>query len=301
METLDLDILNYNYEDLLKLFQLPYDFTINELKNAKKIVYTVHPDKSKLPKEYFIFFSKAYKMLIKLYEFKKSANLSINEHDEYENIEKFSSDENKTILMQQKEFEKSKTDPKVFNEWFNKIFEEANSLNDNQNKGHGEWLKNISNEEHIEAKNPFEMQEIITKKKEKLRDNLLVLHKEFEPLQSSANYNLFQDQNNSSDIFSKLQYEDVKSAHEHSVIPVSEQDFINYKKFNSIDEINRARTIDSLTYNKNYNNHNEILERKKFEENNESVNSYYTLLKRDQVQKEKNNEIWKKLKTITYK
>ena len=47
---------NYNLEDLLRLFHLDYNFNEEQLKSAKKIVLKTHPDKSQLPKEYFLFF-----------------------------------------------------------------------------------------------------------------------------------------------------------------------------------------------------------------------------------------------------
>ena len=56
----DLDLDNYELEDLLKLFKLDYDFNVNQLKQAKKIALKTHPDKSGLPNEYFIFFSKVF-------------------------------------------------------------------------------------------------------------------------------------------------------------------------------------------------------------------------------------------------
>ena len=46
MENLDLDIQNYNLNDILKLFNLNYNFTIDDLKKSKRIVLKTHPDKS---------------------------------------------------------------------------------------------------------------------------------------------------------------------------------------------------------------------------------------------------------------
>ena len=66
-ENLDLNIDNYNLDELLKLFHLSYDFTASDLKQAKRIVLRTHPDKSNLPKEYFLFFSKAYKIIFNIY------------------------------------------------------------------------------------------------------------------------------------------------------------------------------------------------------------------------------------------
>ena len=55
---LDLDIDNYDYEDILNLFKLNHDFGENGLKNAKKIVLATHPAKSGLNKEVSITFDK---------------------------------------------------------------------------------------------------------------------------------------------------------------------------------------------------------------------------------------------------
>ena len=60
----DLNIDNYTYEDLLALFKLEYDFDVNDMKRAKKDVLMTHPDKSKLPNKYFLFYSNAYKLIL---------------------------------------------------------------------------------------------------------------------------------------------------------------------------------------------------------------------------------------------
>ena len=53
---LDLDIRNYNLEDITNLFKIPIVFTETDLRTAKLMVLHTHPDKSKLPKDYFLFF-----------------------------------------------------------------------------------------------------------------------------------------------------------------------------------------------------------------------------------------------------
>ena len=47
---LDLDIRNYNLEDITRLFKIPIVFTETDLRTAKLAVLHTHPDKSKLPK-----------------------------------------------------------------------------------------------------------------------------------------------------------------------------------------------------------------------------------------------------------
>ncbi len=98
MNKVDLNIDNYSYEDILELFHLDYNFDITELKSAKKIVLKTHPDKSKLPKEYFLFYSKAYKMLYYVYEFRLKSKK--NEHDEYENMKNEKSEANTELINQ---------------------------------------------------------------------------------------------------------------------------------------------------------------------------------------------------------
>ena len=58
----DLDINHYDLESLVGLFKIPMQFGEKDLKSAKKIVLSTHPDKSRLDKKYFLFFSKAYKI-----------------------------------------------------------------------------------------------------------------------------------------------------------------------------------------------------------------------------------------------
>jgi hypothetical protein len=71
MEEIDLNIDNYELSDLLKLFKLDIDFDVNDLKGVKRKVVKLHPDKSGLPNEYFIFFRNVYDILKHLYEYKK--------------------------------------------------------------------------------------------------------------------------------------------------------------------------------------------------------------------------------------
>lgn len=77
MESLDLNIDNYNLPDILALFNLPTLFNEADLKRAKLAVLKTHPDKSRLPKEYFLFFTKAYRIIHQIYTIRHPAT---NEH-----------------------------------------------------------------------------------------------------------------------------------------------------------------------------------------------------------------------------
>ena len=81
--SVDLDIDNYNLEDILKLFNVPLNFNEEDMKTAKKMTLMTHPDKSGLDKDYFLFYSKAYKKLHGIYTFRQNTkqNLDIEYSD----------------------------------------------------------------------------------------------------------------------------------------------------------------------------------------------------------------------------
>ena len=63
MNSLDLDINNYELDDILKLFKVSHDLSHDDMKRAKKIVLMSHPDKSRMSPDIFLFYTKAYKIL----------------------------------------------------------------------------------------------------------------------------------------------------------------------------------------------------------------------------------------------
>lgn len=60
----NLDIRTYSYPELLNIFGLPTNPSLDDLKTAKKKMLMVHPDKSNLPPDYFMFYKKAYEIIV---------------------------------------------------------------------------------------------------------------------------------------------------------------------------------------------------------------------------------------------
>ena len=93
---------------------------------------------------------------------------------------------------------------------------------------------------------------IIEKKKQRLMNESLVIHKDISIIDSGVNYyglerNTIDDY--SSDIFSKLRYEDLKKAHTETVVPVSNKNFKNkniYKQYEKI-KMDRGTRINVLS------------------------------------------------------
>ena len=137
---MDLDIDNYNLEEILQLFKLPINFDETQLKQAKQIVLKVHPDKSGLDAQYFIFYSKAYKMIYNIWEFRKKSYDDKEKNTEYSVDEE--EDVGKSKILDQFLEKREMKDKKNFNKWFNQEFEKNKIASENESKGYGDWLKN---------------------------------------------------------------------------------------------------------------------------------------------------------------
>ncbi len=291
---MDLDIENYSLSDLLKLFSLSIDFNENDLKNAKKQVNKTHPDKSGLPKEYYIFFAKAFKYVYKIHEFKRKSNDNVTEYKLYLEEDDNTRENNNIIRNKLKE-------KKNFNEWFNTMFNKYNIKDDNDN-GYGEWLE--SNEDHSEEMNANKSNLHIkfeNYKKKKI-DSMVVYNEVNETCNSLScgGSNIVPSCGNFSNenIFgNNLNYEDVKKAHTETFIPVTIEDYNKKKKYNSVFEINQDRgsqDIKPLTEKQS----NDFLNRKKMMNNDIATQNAYYLLKQAEKVEKNNNEFMKNLQLL---
>jgi hypothetical protein len=291
MDKLDLNIHNYELNDLLNLFKLPFHFEESHLKEAKKMVLKTHPDKSGLDKEYFLFFSQAYKYLLKIYSLRQSSTTT---NTEYEKDDLWENEHN--VLIDGKI---SSMDQKDYNKWFNETFEKMKMKDDVEETGYGDWLK--SNDDIVTDKisNSGEMNEYIQNKKQELR--ALVVHNDFQDSVNGRGDNLIREvpENYGSGMFDKLQFEDLRKAHVESVIPVTDEDFHNRKKYATVDELNRARTQDSVANEKEwFSSHEDKLNNLKTADEDINIRRAYKLLNQDEKARENYNKFWSDLKRL---
>ena len=284
MESLDLDLNNYGLNDILKLFNLDYDFNKEGLKQAKKVVLMTHPDKSHLDKKYFLFFTSAYKVLYKIYEFRYKSD---NKNTDYV-VEK--NEENEEILSKIK-------NEKNFNKWFNEMFESAQLKNNDKETGYGDWMK--SNEDlNNQTATKDTMNALIDNKKREMRS--LIIHNSFRELNSQSGlYDLTNErpETYTSDIFSKLQYDDLKRAHTESVVPVTIDDYNNRKKYNNINELQNDRSQQVITLSSEQSM--KYLNDRKELETKSDIERAYKLAKQEEEARKINNNFWSKLKQLT--
>ena len=290
---LDLDIDNYSLKDILNLFCLKSDFGEEQLKHARRIVLKTHPDKSNLDQDVFIFFGKAYNMLVKVFNFKnkteKKVKNVIYNKDDIEIVER-----NEQLLKKALQ-KKSKDD---FGTWFNEMFEKSNE--DNNTTGYGDWLKSSEDLNETTASNMNEFNRIFREKKKASRE--LVVRKNIsDTFYGTNNNSCMLDKNEeveySSNIFSKLKYEDLKKAHKESVVPVTEEDFTSKKRFDNVDQYIKYRESNRGTV-MNKQESNEYLNNRNNKREELSTRRAYNLLMEEKEMEKRNNLWWKNLKLL---
>lgn len=289
---IDLNIENYDLQDILNLFKLDYNFNTNDLINAKKIVLKTHPDKSGLDKDIFLFYCKAFRILKKISDFKnKEERCTFNKYTKNDFINNFDNETNKEIVDNL-----MKTKKNNFNKWFNNLFEKL-ELNNNQKNGYGEWLKSDEDLDNEKINNINVMHEKIENKKKNM--SKLIKKSDYNMLEFSQNQSFLIDNNNyNSDIFTNLNYQDLKNAHTESLIPVCHEDFQNKMKFNNVNLYKEYRDNQNL----------KCLSKKESEillnqenSNNEDIatNLAFKLLKEEENYKIKNKLWWSNLKLLS--
>jgi hypothetical protein len=302
MESLDLNIENYELNDILNLFKIPTNFSEIQLKDAKKIVLKTHPDKSGLPPEYFRFFSKAYKVLYEIWEFKnkreksKDDIVSTNYKPSYDSFDR----EKKELLDQF--LEKEKKTKKDFNKWFNEQFEKNKLEREEDTQGYGNWLKSDEDLEDEKIISLTQMGEEIERKKQKIR--AVTVYKGVDDITSfySGASNLTGDSPESfgSDLFSSLQYEDLRKAHTETVVPVTLEDYNNIKKFNNVNDYNAYRNNQNIVPLSEMQAREYLSNKEKFQEK-ESTERAYKLAKQMEETQKKQEKYWASMRYINNK
>lgn len=230
---IDLNIDNYSYNELLQLFNLTYNFSEYELKQAKKIVLMTHPDKCGYDKEIFLFFSKAYKLLYSVYTITNKKNT-------------YKQQKNEELSDEMKDFYKRFSQSKNFNKKFNELFDSI-KVND-ENDGYAEWLHSQDITDTNDKITNMDMMNVAMERK-KQNVKSMILKEELNDVGSgqtnivSSNLDHSRPAYYESNVFDKLKYDDVKRVYTESVVPVTHEDFTQKQQFNSVDNYKRHREM----------------------------------------------------------
>lgn len=247
----NLNIQNYTLEELLGLFEMPYEITPEHLKRGKNKVLMLHPDKSKLPADYFLFYKKAFDIIVRFYENQTKQNKVVpTEKVDYSPIN--TNDLNKSSVKKVTSVI-NEMDKRDFQAKFNKLFED--NMMKKADNSHNEWFSKedpiFNVEEQVSSKN---MGQVFDKMKGEQTG--LVHYRGVENLYLNSNsgtklHEEEEDMRNeyvTCDPFSKLKFDDLRKVHkDQTMLAVSEKDFHKVKQYTSTDHLMRERGQQSLT------------------------------------------------------
>jgi hypothetical protein len=118
----DLNVNNYNFNEIQQLFNLELDSEISheDLKSAKSKVLSMHPDKSKLSSKYFIFYKKAFEILVQYYQSQPNVKIKAVIDD----IEVMYDTDNDGRRANEIKKQLEKMDKSQFSKYFNDLYNE---------------------------------------------------------------------------------------------------------------------------------------------------------------------------------
>ena len=236
---IDLNLDNYELQDLLNLFKLDYNFSLVDLKQAKKIVMKTHPDKSNLPNEYFLFFSSAFKVIVSIHKFRTRGNAE--QSTEY--IVDDEKDEAKELLL------KKLANKPNFNKVFNELFEKHRIEDEETSWGYGDWLRS-DDDIDTSVVTKTNMNTVFEEKKRAARGELAVKSKIMElggTGRGQSELVAAVPESYGSSMFSNLGYEDLRKAHTETVVPVTHDEMGLRDVFKNEQDLRRHRETQNAT------------------------------------------------------
>ena len=288
MEDFDLDIDNYDLEDILNLFHITYKFDKQSMKKAKGMALKTHPDKSGLKKDFFLFFMKAYKMLEAIYEYRCKKEQCAKKQEYSAEVDT----ENKQLLKKL-----DGKSAKEFNKWFNEMFEKVRVKDEDVDTGYGSWFKSNKDISNEKAEGLGQMNELIERRKKESK--ALIKHDGIQDIMVGGGYGLSRQKpaEYGSDIFSNLQYEDLKKAHTETVVPVTIEDYLAKPRFENVENYVRYREQNrpdmvSLEQSK------KMMKERNMKNDKINTERAFRLIKRDEEIARSNKKWWGHLKQL---
>jgi len=248
-KTHNLNIHMYKLNELLDLFGLSYDISIEDLKRAKKIVLMTHPDKSNLSPDYFLFYKKAFDIIVQFYENQTKQNRPVpKEEMKYESMntncyDKSSSNKIRNTINEMPTNE--------FQSRFNQLFEENMSSKPDVSKN--DWFTKDDNiykvPENVNSKN---IGQVFQRFKEENSNTVLAKYRGVECINTQSGTGYYDEEDNDQyvacDVFSKLKFDDLRKVHkDQTIFAVSENDYEKVPQFSSVDHYVRERSKVSMT------------------------------------------------------
>ena len=250
----NIDINTYSLEEMFGLFDLTYDLTEESMRAAKKKVLMIHPDKSKLSSEYFLFYKQAYEIILDIYKQKnriQNAPLSATVYNPEVSKGKGIGNSQDVINGNSNKFNvKDAEKGGKFNDKFNELYETNMAKKTDPSKH--DWFKQETTQDDFTGRgiNSKNMGEALEEIKQKQSSNQMSVYngvREIRQVGFGTSYYEDQDESNNDsyvecDIFSKLKFDDLRKVHrDQTVFAVSEKDFSKVTQYKNVDQYVNAR------------------------------------------------------------
>jgi hypothetical protein len=241
----NLNIHMYKLNEIFDLFGLGYDISIDDMKRAKKVVLMTHPDKSGLGPEYFLFYKKAFDMVLQYYENQTKQNRVVPTTEmKYQHVNPGGFDKAGSRRIVNTINEMPAND---FQRKFNELFEEnmAHKPDPTRNQWFTDEKSGFEAPKNINAKN---MGQAFERFKEENAGAVLSRYRGVETLRHNSGSGFYEDEDAddqyvSCDPFSKLKFDDLRKVHkDQTIFAVSERDIEKVPKYASVDHYNRERS-----------------------------------------------------------
>jgi hypothetical protein len=242
----NLNIHMYKFSELLELFKLNYESTVEDIKEARKIVLKMHPDKSRLSGDYFLFYKKAFEIVVDYFREQQKTQKPVPKTEQlYTPLEsKLGAENDQQVtanigkMVKQGDFQKQ----------FNQLYEDNMAKKPDESRN--AWFKN--NDPLFEFDGPKSAKDIAASIEQvKAKTAAMVAYKGVQEMNSSVGTSKYFDDDDEEDAnsyvtcdpFSKLKFDDLRKVHkDQTVFAVSEADYAKMDRYASIDQLTQLRS-----------------------------------------------------------
>lgn len=234
------NLSDYSFTDIMNLFELKFPITLTDMRNTKQAVLKMHPDKSRLPPEYFLFYKKAFDVIVDYYNNENKMNQEVIKQSYKDRSSDFFQDDREERPFMNANIEE-------FQHTFNRLFEE-NQIK-SKNPPREDWKKESFAPPPKVGGQHFNHRQFTDIKKQ-IREKDLVVYRDIRELHHSIGGSNLYDEDEAeetdrlieSEPFAKLKYEDVNRVHyKETILPVGLDSDFQKVPTRTIQELNTLR------------------------------------------------------------
>lgn len=243
----NLNVQAYTLDELMTLFDIEsYQITVEDMRRAKKKMLMTHPDQSRLPSTYFLFYRQAYEIVYHFYQEQNRQKQSTENVGDYEAPVAENNVQQTLDKMSNRDFQSR----------FNQLFDQMDMGSRKPDPQRNAWFTQgdpvVSDvPDRISVK---DMSHAFQTVKSKNRDVALTQYQGVQEMMVSQGTSSLYDEDEegaggtyiSSDVFSKLKFDDLRKVHkDQTVLAVSETDYEKMPKYRSVDHYAQERVTET--------------------------------------------------------